>query len=447
MKKLIPVILFVVALASCSTKKTDNQAYKKVTENPIMFSRTVKELNNVVLHNNFPPMIATRNYTYALIAAYECMAAGDSNYVSLSGQIKHLPPMPKPDTGKKIDFNLASMYAFIKVGNEVTFPEGNMMKVFDRLKDTLNKVGIPQDVFDASVAYAGEVVKTIMAWSKKDNYPQTRTAEKYNVTTQDGRWIPTPPVYGQAVEPHWMEIRTLVLDSPSQFMAPRPPKFDITNKNSVYYKALMEVKNLGDSLTDEQKHIADFFDDNPFKMHVTGHVMYATKLFSPAGHWLNIIGIASEKSKADFHKTIYAYCKTAIALFDGFVACWDEKYRSNYIRPETAINKYIDPDWRPRIQTPSFPSYTSGHSTITSSAGEVMTDIFGDNFNYTDTSTLEFGIPARSFTSFRHAVQEASISRVYGGIHYRFDCDEGMNMGTKIGTLVVNRLKMKKNKD
>lgn len=443
MKKLIFPLLCFFVWVSCTTKKQESQDYKKITENPIMFSKTVKELNDVVLHNNFPPMVASRNYAYALIAAYECMAAGDSNYVSLSGQIKHLPTMPKP-AGKNIDFNLAAYYAFIKVGNEVTFPEGNMMKVFDRLKDTLNKAGLSKDVLNESVAYAGEVAGAILAWSKKDGYARTRTSEKYNVTTEEGRWIPTPPMYGQAVEPHWMEIRPLVLDSSSQFMPPRPPKFDITNKNSVYYRALMEVKNTGDSLTAGQKHIADFFDDNPFKMHVEGHVMYATKMFSPPGHWLNIIGIAAGKSNADLHKTIYAYCKTAIALFDGFISCWDEKYRSNYIRPETAINKYLNPDWQPYIQTPPFPSYTSGHSTITAAAAEVMTDIFGDNFSYTDTSTMEFGIPPRTFTSFHHASQEASMSRVYGGIHYRFDCDEGNKCGQKVGLLVVNRLKMKK---
>lgn len=447
--RFIQVMVFALLITSCNNNKNkntgDNQAYRKITENPIVFCNTVKSLNDVVLQGNFPPMIGSRNYAYALIAAYECMVAGDSNYTTLSGQIKHLPVMPQPGKDKKIDFNLASLYAFIKVGNEVTFPEGNMLKVYDKLKDSLVKAGIPDEVLNASIDYATEVVKTIMAWSKKDNYAQTRTAEKYNVTTEEGRWTPTPPLYAQATEPHWREIRTLVIDSAAQFMPPRPPVVDIKNKNSAFYKAMMEVVTIGRQLTPEQKHIADFFDDNPFNMHVEGHVMYATKKFSPPGHWLNIIGIAAEKSKADFHKTVYAYCKTAIALFDGFISCWDEKYRSNYVRPETIINKHVDANWRPHIQTPPFPSYTSGHSTITSAAAEVMTDIFGDNFSYTDTSEAEFGIPHRSFTSFRHAAQEASISRVYGGIHYRFDCDEGANAGAKLGALIVSRLRMKKN--
>jgi hypothetical protein len=284
-----------------------------------------------------------------------------------------------------------------------------------------------------------------MDWSKKDNYAQTRSASKYTVTDEEGRWVPTPPSYTSALESHWMEIRTLVLDSANQCRPPAPPKFIIKDSTTAFYKGVMEVKNTIDNLTDEQKFMADFWDDNPFKMNVSGHVMFATKKFSPAGHWMNIVGIAAERSGKDFNTTVYAYAKTSVALFDGFISCWEEKFRSNVIRPETVINKYIDAEWRPYIQTPPFPSYVSGHSVISAAAAEVMTDIFGDNFSYKDTSEIEFGIPERSFTSFRQAAQEASMSRLYGGIHYRFDLDEGNRQGAMLGKIVVDRLRMKRN--
>jgi membrane-associated phospholipid phosphatase len=170
--------------------------------------------------------------------------------------------------------------------------------------------------------------------------------------------------------------------------------------------------------------------------------MYGTKKFSPAGHWMNIVGIIAQKKNADFNETVCAYTKTSIALFDGFISCWDEKYRSNYVRPETVINKYYNPDWRPYIQTPPFPEYTSGHAVISAAAAEVMTDIFGDNISYTDTSETEFGIPPRSFTSVRNAAVEAGISRVYGGIHYKHSCDIGNAEGKLVGQLVNQRLHM-----
>jgi membrane-associated phospholipid phosphatase len=171
--------------------------------------------------------------------------------------------------------------------------------------------------------------------------------------------------------------------------------------------------------------------------------MFATKKFSPSGHWMNIAGIAAQKSKATFTETVHAYTKTAIALFEGFISCWDEKYRSNMIRPETVINKYVDPEWRPYLQTPPFPSYVSGHSVISAAAAEVMTEIYGDNFAFTDTSSVEFGIAPRSFSSFRQAALEASYSRLYGGIHYRSDLEVGNIQGIKVGKLVTERIKMR----
>ena len=162
---------------------------------------------------------------------------------------------------------------------------------------------------------------------------------------------------------------------------------------------------------------------------------------------MNIVGIAAEKSGADFNKTVAAYTQTAIALFDGFIGCWKIKFETNVIRPETVINKYIDPEWRPYIQTPPFPSYVSGHSVISAAAAEVMTHNFGENFAFTDTSNLEFGIANRSFKSFHDAALEASWSRLYGGIHYRSDLEEGNTMGKQIGELIVNRLVMDKRRD
>jgi hypothetical protein len=440
MKYLLACICLALLFAACR----QNGDYKAFTNDAALYCKTVKKLNDIVLENNFPPMIASRNYVYANIAAFEVIAAGDSNYISLSGQIKHMPVMPKPEAGKQIDFPLAAMLAFIKAGNAVTFPEGSMMGYYDELTRKADSAGMPSDVLQNTIAYADTVFKTVMAWSKKDNYAQIRSAPRFTVIDSPGRWVPTPPMYAQAVEPHWREMRTMVLDSASQFMPPRPPKFEVQDKSSAFYKAMTEVKAVSDSLNEEQKHIADFWDDNPFKLNVTGHVMFATKKFSPPGHWMNIVGIAAEKNKADFNTTVYAYAKTAIALYDGFISCWDEKYRSNYVRPETVINKYLNAEWRPYIQTPPFPSYTSGHATISACAAEVMTEVFSDKTSFTDTSLLEFGIKSRVIKSFRDAATEAAMSRLYGGIHYRFDNEEGAKAGRKAGEFIVSRLKMKK---
>jgi membrane-associated phospholipid phosphatase len=423
--------------------KQDYTGYTTHFGDPLLYNKTVKTLNKIVLENNFPPMIAARNYAYANIAAYECLSAGDSSLESLAGRVKDLPELAGPPEGKVIDFQLSALLAFVKVGNAVTFPEGSLMDYHARLLKMADSLEVPSAVIKSSLVFSDSVAAAILRWSKGDHYAATRGASRYSINDSVGRWVPTPPTYESGLEPHWREIRPFVLDSAAQFSPGRPPAFDM-RPGTVYYKSLMEVKNTVDQLTDEQMHIADFWDDNPFKMHVSGHVMFATKKFSPAGHWMNIVGIAAHKANADFATTVTAYAHTAIALFDGFISCWDEKYRSNYVRPETVINEKLSGEWHPYIQTPPFPSYTSGHSTISAAAAEVMTSFFGDQLSFTDTSLLEFGIANREIKSFRQAAQEASISRLYGGIHYRFDLDSGNAAGSRLGRYIVDKLISKK---
>ncbi|HTS43584.1 MAG TPA: vanadium-dependent haloperoxidase [Puia sp.] len=441
MKNLMVIALAVTFCIACNTKKD----YEQIFRDPALYSNTVHELNTVVMGNNFTPIVASRNYLYAAVAGYEMIAAGyPDKYNSLGGQLHGLGSIPKPPAGQKINFEFGSLLAYCKLGESVTFPVGSMKEYVDSLKQLAKDHGMPSDVFDNTVAYADTVSAVIGNWSHHDNYAETRGAPEYDVKDSLGRWIPTPPAYSPASEPHWREIRTLVIDSPSQFMPLPPYPFNVTDKNSPYYKEVKKIQLAIDSLTPEQAWIADFWDDNPFKLNVSGHLMFGTKKFSPPGHWMGIVGIAAKKSGADFAETTYAYAKTAIALFDAFIQCWNIKYIYNTLRPETAIDKYFNSDWRPHLQTPPFPEYTCGHCTISAAAAEALTSVFGDNFSYTDSTELEFGIKSRSFSSFRNAAFETRRSRFYGGIHYEYCCERSTEMGTKLGDLIVNRLKMKK---
>lgn len=439
------LVIFTIAAACIFTACNTKSDYKQIIHDPILFSNTVHKLNEVVMGNNFSPIVASRNYAYASIAAYEVIAAGQPDkYLSLAGQLNGLSNMPKATAADKTDFELAAILAYSKLGEAVTFPEGSMKDYVDSIKNMAKEHGMPADVFKNSVAFADTVSAVILAWSKQDKYLQSRTFPKYTVIDTPGRWMPTPPAYTSAMEPHWNVIRPMVLDSASQFLVPKPPVFNVTDKNSLYYKQVMMVKNAVDSLNDEQKHIAEFWDDNPFKLNVSGHIMFGTKKISPPGHWMSIVGIAASKAKADFAKTVYAYALTAIAQFDAFIHCWDEKYRSNSVRPETVINKYFDQDWRPFLQTPPFPEYTCGHSTVSSANAEALTYVFGENFAYTDTSELEFGIKSRSYTSFRNAAEENNWARFYGGIHFHNSCIVSTEYGKKVGNFILGRIKMKR---
>lgn len=159
---------------------------------------------------------------------------------------------------------------------------------------------------------------------------------------------------------------------------------------------------------------------------------------------MNITRLACRKIGANTIQSLEAYACLAITISDAFISCWDEKYRSNVIRPETYINKYIDASWMPLLQTPPFPEHTSGHSVLSSASAIMLTKVFGDNFSFTDSTEVEFGIPARHFISFKHAAKEAAISRFYGGIHYMPSIDNGFVEGVDIGNYMVRRLKTKR---
>ena len=171
--------------------------------------------------------------------------------------------------------------------------------------------------------------------------------------------------------------------------------------------------------------------------------MFATKKITPGAHWIGIVKIAAKKTNSDFDKTVFAYTKTSIAIADAFISCWDEKYRSNLIRPETLINKHFDDSWQPVLQTPPFPEYTSGHSVVSGAAAIALTDIFGDNFAFDDDTEVTYGLPVRSFNSFNEAADEAAISRMYGGIHYRKAVDVGVKQGRDLGKFLIDNLSMK----
>ena len=262
---------------------------------------------------------------------------------------------------------------------------------------------------------------------------------KYAVKNDEASWKPTPPAYMKAVEPNWGKLRTFLVDSAQQFMPPPPTQFS-TDTNSRFYREAKAVQEAGLNLGPVQIEIANFWDCNPFKLNVNGHVMFATKKISPGGHWINITALACKNSNAGYMKSAAAYAVLSITLADAFISCWEEKFRSKVIRPETYINQHISQGWMPLLQTPPFPEYTSGHSVVSAAAAVVLAKFFGDQYAFDDSTELEFKIPVRHFTSFRQAAEEAAISRFYGGIHYMPSIVNGLAEGEKLGVHVAGRL-------
>ena len=438
---LLAVALFVgmplVYLKLADAKAKPTAAISALDATPL--HTAFHDLTAVIVYDIFSPPQASRVYAYSSVAAYEVLRQADTTYKSLAGQLNGLTAVPARAPGVEYSLSLAGVHAMMTVGTQYTFSKARMDTLRRALDEQYKNSGSPSDVYERSIAYGDTVAKHIIAWAGKDSYREMRGMPKYSVTKEAWRWVPTPPAYMDAVEPNWGKLRPFVLDSSSQFR-PEPPLAWDTLPGSAFYLQAKEVHDVGRAITQEQRDIAAFWDCNPYVMHVQGHTMFATKKITPGGHWMGIVSIAARQSNSNIVVSADAYARTALALADGFLSAWEAKYATNVIRPETVINKYIDESWEPLLQTPPFPEYTSGHSVISTAAAVVMSEQFGNTFAFIDSTEMEYGLPVRSFTSFNAAAEEAAISRLYGGIHYRRSITQGQAQGQKVGARVLEKI-------
>ncbi len=446
MKKILyslTLLALAVSLQNCR-KTVSPEVYNAAASDPQIFHELGIHLTDVIIHDIFKPPVASRIYGYSYLAAYEALAPGYPDYQSLSGQLNDLGPAPKPEAGKEYCYPLASAKAFALVGRTLTF-SGNLWDDYEKeLFKKYEDMGMPSDVYERSIAYGELIANHIIAYSSKDNYKQIR-GFRYTVTNNPGTWVPTPPAYADACEPMWNTVRPFALDSVRQFTCPPPAPYDL-NEKSEFMKLTREVYETGKNLTEDQRTTAYFWDDNAFVTDVVGHVMFANKKMTPPGHWLAITRTVAVDKKLSLIESTEAYALGAIALYDAFISCWDEKYKSVRIRPETVINNGWDPEWRPYLETPPFPEYVSGHSSISAACGTVLTHLLGDNVAFTDTTEKKYGHGVKSFKSFEEAYWDASYSRMYGGIHYRDGVEEGTHLGESVGNWVWKKVKTRKNR-
>ena len=437
MRKIFKYLIISFLTIGCVSKEFDQNKLNDAA----LFHSAMQNLSDIIVYDIFSPPVASRVYLYPSIAAYELIAKDmPLKYKSLVGQVKGLTKIPEPEKDfENYNLNLTIIHAFNQIGRALIFSDVLMDKFEKRFKNKLISIGVPKKIKIASEKYAEKVAKHILNWAKDDLYNQTRTYSKYTILEEEVFWKPTPPDYMDGIEPHWNKIRTLVLDSANQFIPKAPLKFDLT-KGSPFQKQLQEVYEIGNKMDPEKIEIAKFWDCNPYVTHHRGHAMFATKKITPGGHWIGITAIAGRTANSTFDEAVNAYANVSISLFDSFISCWDEKWRSILVRPETLINQHYDEEWLPLLQTPPFPEYTSGHSVISRAAAKALTKLYGNNFKFTDTTEVSYGLPSREYNSFIEAAEEAAISRLYGGIHYRMAIDEGVFQGEQIGNYISDNL-------
>tara|TARA_B100000900_G_scaffold184014_1_gene156086 strand:- start:1947 stop:3338 length:1392 start_codon:yes stop_codon:yes gene_type:complete len=427
---------FLFLLSNCNT----SEDYLNTLNDASLFNDAMQELTDVVVYDIFSPPVASRVYVYPTIAAYSIMQkTHPDKYNSLVGQVTDFNGI-SDFSDPNIIPNLSAIHAFLTVGKALIFSENKIDEYRESLYKDLKNNGLSRRKLEKSIEYGEKVAQEILKWADNDFYKQTRTYPKYTIQQDDKFWKPTPPDYMEGIEPHWNKIRPMVLPDASSFDPPPPYPVNM-NKKSKFYKELIEVYEVGEQVTEnnddsEEARIAAFWDCNPYVSHHKGHAMFATKKITPGGHWIGITKIATELANDSFDKAINSYLHVSIALFDGFISCWDTKWNTLVVRPETLINQYIDEEWLPKLQTPPFPEYTSGHSVISKASAVVLTEIYGNDFPFDDITEVKYGLPVRSFNSFNHAAEEAAISRLYGGIHYRIAVENGVTQGEKVGKYI-----------
>jgi hypothetical protein len=428
-------VLFSIFYIACREQSTFNP------DNVEILHTNEEKLTETIIYDIFSPPVAARIYAYTSLAQYEAVRFMRPGTVSFAAHLNGFAPMPQPDTTKKYNYILAGTKAFCTVAYQVKiFADTVLRRYEDSLYASYRKT-LPADVYNRSMAFGDAVGKAVLQRAKEDMYKETRGMPKYLGSKADGKWQPTSPDYLDATEPYWAKIKPFALDSCSQFR-PMPPLPYSKDTASDFFQMVNEVYTVGKNLSDSEKIIARYWDDNPFVMQHEGHLMFANKKITPGGHWMGITSVACHQAHADAVKTAEAYTLTALSLNDAFIACWDCKFTYSYVRPITLINLWIEKGWDAYLQTPSFPEYIAGHATISGAASTVLTYLFGDNFSFHDNSDSAYIGMTRDFTSFYQAAAEAGISRLYGGIHFRRSIDTGLVKGKLVGAYLLKKLNL-----
>jgi predicted small secreted protein len=381
----------------------------------------------------FSPPVASRALSYMGATLYETVTPGIPGYRSLAGELNGLEPLTQP--GAEIHWPAAANSALAEITRKLfRSAEPDLLQAIDALEETLNgqfKLHADDGVFNRSVEYGREVAGEIYNWSQSDGGHQgftTNFPDNYTPPEGPGMWIPTPPNYQTALQPYWGENRPFALSKANECSVTPPPAYS-EDPESVFYAESLEVYETVGQLSDEQREIALFWSDDP------------GKTSTPPGHWISILNQVISEHNHSLDTAAEAYARLGIALADAFIVCWYEKYHYDLIRPISYIQQVIDPGWNdPEITdpvfTPPFPEYPSGHSVQSGAAAVVLTDLFGE-VSFTDLTHETRGLAPRSFASFWEAAEEAVISRLYGGIHYRAGIEFGVEHGRCIGEKVA----------
>jgi hypothetical protein len=387
----------------------------------------------------FSPPVAARALGYMGLALYESVVPGMSSYQSLAGQLNELGSLPWAQPDEPLHWPTVANAALATMTRMMFSNASAENKArIDLLERSLplkytqdfDPNAVTADITNRSETFGKLMAMAIMTWARTDGGheawgPIRRSQANYVPPSGAGKWSATPPAFASALLPYWGQNRPMVLKTAADCPAPPPPPYS-EEPGSAFYKDAMEVHKIATAATQEQRQFALYWADD------------AGKTPTPAGHWAYITNDLLKARKADLGTAAEVFARLNMAMSDAFVAGWHTKYTLNVLRPVTYVQLVIDSNWYPTLlPTPPFPDYPSGHSVQSSSAQTVLSKMFGAHTEFVDNTHNDRGWGPRSFKGFKTAADEAAISRLYGGIHYRFASEGGKPQGACVAEKVL----------
>ena len=381
----------------------------------------------------YTPPVASRTLAYLGIAAFEALASGDAGLRSLVGQVQGLSALPARAAGQAHDTGVILNAVMDVLVHDLFFNTGPTgQHALETLTGRLTKqaaVGVDDAIVQTSRSYGAALARAVLEWSRTDGgavIDNMGFPRSFTPNPAPGHWSPTSTIVLQQAPllPDWGKNRPFAM--PSAAVCDLPPPLPYSeDKASAFYAEALEVYQASKTLTDAQKSIARFWSDD------------AMLSYTPPGHWTAILNQVAVERSLSLVDHVEAFARMGIAMADAFIGCWVAKFEYDVIRPVTYIRKVIDPKWETLLNTPPFPEYPSGHSTQSGAAAALLTHLFGEGYSFTDESPTPDGSPQRAFASFWDAANEAAISRLYGGIHFRHAIEQGQVQGRCIAQYAI----------
>ncbi len=378
----------------------------------------------------YRPPVSARMFAYMGLAAWESSIPAFKDALSLEAKLAglHLPQRSYQE-GFLVDVALNATY-FTMIKHFFPHTNRNVQQQYRKLAshfDQLFKQKYALSDIAAAEQLGRAVADSIFFWSATDSIGHEAYLYNYDRSYQPpsgpGQWSISPDHPMPPLLPYWGKSRTFIVN-PAQNPDHLPVPFS-EKVGSDFFAQAMEVYSLSIPMTEEKRWIAEFWSDDAPGVSICA-----------ASRWISISCQALKSNGCSLPKALETLLKIGLALNDTSVKVWQEKYTHCVQRPEAYIKKSVDASWTPLHEAPGFPAYPSGHAGFAAAAAAILTRQLGNNFPITDRThegRKEFlGVP-RHFKSFGEMAKESSLSRLYLGVHYRMDVEEGLRVGTIIG--------------